>query len=284
MIYIGRHRSISKGIKNTILDSIHNKINTCQIFIGNSRGAALSKLTNIEKNEIKDLVTIKKFKLLCHLKYLYNLSKEFDIKAWHIRTILQELKLANEIGALIGVVHMGKAVLLEKNTATKNFIKAVKYICKYLEDNKMVIKLGLETSVSAGTELFGNKEDYSKMFNSFTNKEKTHLCCVIDTCHVFSSGENLNEEDNKYLPYIKKNIGLKYIGLIHLNNSKVPCGKKVDRHALLKDKKAFIDYNVILKWCKFGVDNKIPVILETPESTLDTPIKLVKLFSNKKKR
>ena len=279
MLYISRHMSISKGIKNTILNTIQNKLMTCQIFIGNSRGAGFSKLTNIEKNEIKDLVTTKKFKLMCHLKYLYNLSKEFDTKAWHIRTILQELKLADEIGALIGVVHMGKAVLLDKKTATKNFIIAVKYICKFLEDNKMTIKLGLETSVSAGTELFGNKEDYCKMFNAFTNKEKKHLSVVIDTAHIFSSGENLNKEDNKYLPYIKKNIGLKYIGLIHLNNSKVPCGKKVDRHAILNDKMAYIEYKILLKWCKFGVDNNIPVILETPESTLDTPIKLVKYFS-----
>ena len=85
---------------------------------------------------------------------------------------------------------------------------------------------------------------------------------MIDSGHLFAAGHNLIEDSDKIFRYIKKNIGLKYIGLIHLNDSKNYCGKRVDRHQ--KIGKGYIGYKTLLKWTQFGYNNNIPVILETP--------------------
>jgi deoxyribonuclease-4 len=162
---------------------------------------------------------------------------------------------------------MGKMVKLNKETAGTNFITSVKHITKFIKDNNLSIKLACETSAAQGTEMFYQVEEFCQMFNSFTNEEKKHLSVVIDTCHIFSSGVQLNTETDKYIKYIKKHIGLQYIQVIHLNGSKVKCGQKKDRHSNLNE--GFIEYEILKKWTKFGLDNNIMIICETPNNDDD---------------
>lgn len=259
--------AVSKGIVSAIQTSIDNGLYTTQIFVGPPQSAVLSKIKEEDKVSIKEIIEKNNFHLQCHLKYIYNFSKEFNIEEWHLKTVLKELKLADDIGALIGVIHMGKSVKLEKEVAIDNFIKSVKYICAYLKRENLKIKLALETSCGAGTEMFSKIEDFAIMFNSFTNDEKKYLSIVIDTCHSFVAGHDLINEFDKFINYIKKNIGIKYIGLIHLNDSKIKLGGKVDRHESIS--KGFIGEAPLVKIAKFAADNKIDIVLETPTTTLE---------------
>jgi deoxyribonuclease-4 len=267
MIYLGRHMGVSKGIINAIQTSIDNGLYTCQIFVGSPQSAVLSKIPEEDKIVIKEIILKNGFHLQSHFKYIYNFSNNCDPKQWQLQTIKKELKLADEIGALTGVIHMGKAVKLDKEKAIDNFIKSVKHICNYIKTEKLKIKLALETSVGAGSEMFSRIEDFAEMFNSFTIDEKKYLKVCIDTAHVFSAGHDLINEGDKFINYIKKNIGIKYIGLIHLNDSKIKLGGKVDRHESLGF--GYIGYNPLEKIAKFAADNKIDIILETPTTTLE---------------
>ena len=279
MIYIGKHLSIKDGIAKTIQKSIDNDLYTTQIFIGNPQGTALSKITEKEKTNIISIIKDNNFRLIIHSKYILNFSKEFGINEWHLKTFIEELELSNSINAECLVIHMGKSVKLGLDEAKSNFINSIKYFCKYIKENNLNVKIGLETAASQGTELFGNKKDFCDMFNLFTIEEKKCLNCIVDTAHIFSSGENLNNNIDEYLKYISKNIGKKYIGAFHLNGSKVECGAKKDRHSDLKT--GFINYDVLLKVAEFGVTNNIPIILETPSDSLNEAKDLVKYFSSK---
>ena len=254
--------SVSKGIVHAIQQSLDNNLYTTQVFIGNPQGTALSKITDEDKRCIKEIIKTNAFHLQVHNKYIYNFGKNYDPSEWHIKTILKELKLADDIGALTGIIHMGKAVGLEKQIAIDNFVKSIKYICNYLKNNDLKIKLGLETSCGSGTELFYKIEDFAHMFNLFTVDEKKHLNVVIDTCHSFVAGHDLVNDSDKFIKYIKKHIGIKYIGLIHLTIVKLNLGGKVDRHA--KISQGFIGEVALVKIAKFAANNNIDIILETP--------------------
>lgn len=178
---------------------------------------------------------------------------------------MKELQLADDIGSLSLVIHMGKAVKLSKEKATDNFIKSVKYICNFIKSNKLKVFLLLETSCNQGTELFGNIEEFAKMFNSFTADEKKHLKVCLDTAHIYTAGHDLVNETDQFINYIKKNIGVKHIGLIHLNDSKTELGAKVDRHASISH--GFIGEAPLIKIAKFAAKNNIDIILETPTSS-----------------
>ncbi len=281
--YIGRHLSVAKiGVMGVIKNSIENGLLTAQIFVGSPQSASLSKFTDQEKNDIKNIIKNTKFKLICHGKYILNLSKDFNENSWTIKTLKEELKLADSIGCINLVIHMGKKTTLTETVANENFINSIKYICKFIKENNLNIKLTLETSASSGTELYGSVEEFCKMFNNFTNEEKKYLNICFDTAHIWAANHDLNNDTDKYLDYIKKNIGYKYIGLIHLNNSKVECGSRIDRHENLKENKGFINYNTLIKWSKWGLDNNIPIILETPNNDNDGIKECIELIKDLK--
>ncbi len=280
-LYIGRHLSVSKiGIIGVIKKSIENRLFTAQVFVGSPQSVALSKFTDDEITEIKQLIQENDFKLVIHFKYILNLSKEFKPNDWTITTLKKELELANSIGAVCGVLHCGKAVKLDKNTANNNFITSIKYITKFIKDNKFNIKLSIETSAASGTELYGSVEEFCNMFNSFSNEEKKYLSVTIDTAHIWAANHDINNKTDNYLNYIKKHLGLKFVDVIHLNNSKVECGSHVDRHQNLNDKDGFIHYDILLKWAKFAIDNNIIVICETPFTDNDGIKECVQLIKD----
>jgi deoxyribonuclease-4 len=267
MIYLGRHLSVSKGIENAIHTSIDNDLYTTQIFVGSPQSAQLSKISDEDKATIKGIIEVTDFHLHIHGKYVYNFAKEFDVEAWHLKTVLKELQLAEDIGALNLVIHMGKSVKLQKDVAIDNFIKSIKYICRFLKTNHLDIKLSLELSSNAGTELFSKIEDFAEMFNSFTNDEKKHLSICIDTCHAFVANHDLVNETDTFLDYITTHIGIQYIGLIHLNDSAAELGSKKDRHANIGN--GFIGKETLIKIAQFAADNNIDIILETPSKDIE---------------
>ena len=54
----------------------------------------------------------------------------------------------------------------------------------------------------------------------------------MDTCHLFASGYDIStsKKFDNVLKDFDSIVGLKYLSGMHLNDSKVECGSKLDRH------------------------------------------------------
>ena len=100
---------------------------------------------------------------------------------------MKELEIADRIGAIGCVIHMGKST---KKEADVNFIKSIKYIAKLIKKNKYKSKLILETPAGQGTEMYVSLEEFASMYNSLTTTEKKYVGICIDTCHVYAAGYN----------------------------------------------------------------------------------------------
>jgi len=93
---------------------------------------------------------------------------------------------------------------------------------------------------------------------------KKHFGICLDTAHLFATGYDIRKEQGLLRLHedIKKTVGLKSIGCIHLNDSKQQCGSKRDHHENLGVGK--IGKQGLINFLKvFGDDNR-PVIMETP--------------------
>jgi deoxyribonuclease IV len=77
----------------------------------------------------------------------------------------------------------------------------------------------LETPAGQGSEVLTNSTDFLEFIQA---QEQPHLKICVDTCHVFSAGENPHE-------YIKK-VPKEQLKLIHFNDSKEGQGCCKDRH------------------------------------------------------
>lgn len=99
-------------------------------------------------------------------------------------------------------------------------------------------------------------------FISKLSTPNSQLGICLDTQHLFASGYNLDTA----LDQFDKFIGLKYLGVVHLNDSKTEFGSRVDRHENLGQGK--IGKDVLQKFVyqltrTYNLAT-IPLILEVP--------------------
>jgi len=149
--------------------------NFIQIFVTNPLGRAsldaLEKYTKIGP-EIKQYATNNLTKIIVHAPYVLNFAKDFYKHSNEIKRILLELRIADKIGAIGCVIHVGKSLKLDINNAVNNMYLSIKYILSVIKDEKLDVKLILETAAGQGTELFVTEEnaldDLANFYHRFT--------------------------------------------------------------------------------------------------------------------
>jgi deoxyribonuclease IV len=216
--------------------------------------------------KLKDFLILNKIKCVIHASYTINLSNNWDKYSWWILEFIEEIKLAKILGAISIVVHLGKQMSLSKEESINNMYTSLLYIYhQTIEEN---IKILLETSSGQGTELCYELPDLALIYRKFSKHINPNIAnrfgICLDTCHIFSAGYNIKNKKMREIYFSEFNelIGLQHIKLIHLNDSKVPCKSKVDRHENLDD--GYIGIKALLIIVKVFEKHNIPIILETP--------------------
>ena len=110
-----------------------------------------------------------------------------------------------------------------------------------------------------GSECGNSLEEMTYLIENINNKEQIGVC--LDTCHLSDSGVDLTNFD-AYLDEFDSNIGINYIGCIHVNDSRNEQGAKKDRHANLGD--GYIGFETIMNIINNKRLSHLPFILETP--------------------
>jgi len=180
------------------------------------------------------------------------------------------------LGALYVVIHIGKQLELSTSEAYDNMYTALLYIhTKTKHYNN--IKILLETSTGQGTEMCFKIDDLAYFYKKFSKninrefRERIKIC--FDTCHVFAAGYCLKTDVSVklFLETFEELIGIRHIYLIHLNDCKVDCGEKRDRHQNIG--KGYIGYKGLKFFFDYFRKLKVPMVLETPNRGYLTEIK-----------
>jgi deoxyribonuclease-4 len=249
---------------------------------GNILQTFLTKNNNTEYKSVSDLYNLKKFldkndmRIVIHSSYTHNLANNWDHHSWWIKNILLEIKYASLMDAYALIIHFGKMKDLPLATAYNNMFSSLVYIHNNTKEYQNV-KILLETTSGQGTEMCYKLEDLAYFYNKIkksNNKElKKRIKICIDTCHIFSAGYDISSINGieLYLHTFDKLIGIKYIKMIHLNDSKVPVGSRKDRHASINN--GFIGGDSLRYVFNYFKYRNIPIILETPDSNYIHEIK-----------
>lgn len=251
--------------------------NLIQVMLTNPKGKEKAKAPQ----QIKELVKYLKdnnMKIVVHSSYIHNFAKNWDPYSWWIKNLELEIELAHKLGAKGIVLHFGKKLDLSKEEAYNNMYTSLMYVHKKTKKYKDV-KILLETPAGEGTVICSTLEDlghfYSKFSKSENKKLKKRIKLCLDTCHIFSAGYDIRTKDDvkKYLESFEKLVGLRYIYLIHLNDSKVELGRKVDRHDNIG--KGYIGKTGLIHMYKYFRKLGVPIVLETPNFGFQTEIKML---------
>jgi apurinic endonuclease APN1 len=275
---IGCHTEFTKSsINETIKKSLEYGMMCNQFFLGSPKTYKrhiVNKEDIIESNKILEKFPMN---IYTHLPYMFNLCGSVKHLAWDgdketddkieniIKYIEYEINILAKLNTNTGaVIHPG---------SNKNIKRALKSIGESInkinfEKKSMLI---LENSAGEGTKLPNSLDEIKEIMSYIKKEKKEHIGICIDTCHIFSSGEyNLSkiEEIDRMFKEFEEKIGIKYLKLIHLNDSKSDFKCKVDRHENIGKGYIWKEKKIL----KYFLDNckkiNIDIVLETDYSDL----------------
>ena len=124
------------------------------------------------------------------------------------------------------------------------------------------VPLLLENSAGSERVIGGRFTDFDAIINELHGDPRLRIC--VDTAHAFAFGYDLARPEglDRMSAEIEASIGFDRVSAIHLNDSKVECGRGLDRHANLGE--GHIGYSGLAGVLNRPWMKNLPVILETP--------------------
>lgn len=273
---IGAHISAAGGVINAPLNAQNFGCECYQFFSRSPKGGKAPKLTEeiikkFKKNNKK--FGFKNFYI--HAPYYINLASEKNnVYYGSISVLREELERGSLLGARYLMTHLGSAKDLNRKDAIDRVCAGIE---KILTDYTGATEFLIEMSAGAG-QIIGDtfEEIYSIIHNTKPIIQKNIGVC-FDTAHAFESGYDLSSAQavKKTFDQFDKIIGLKYLKLIHINDSKTALGSHVDRHEHLGFGKIGLEgFKALVNEPRL---KNIDLILETPtDKGVRKDIKLLK--------
>jgi len=226
---LGAHVSIKGGVDKA---PIYGKEATCdviQIFSKNQMQWAMPPLSKSTIEDFKRNSENYKVKgVSIHASYLLNLSSpDESIRKKSIKDLSSELERADALGIDYVVFHPGAHMGEGEVKGIKTIANSIREVFEITDSKKSMLLI--ETTAGEGTHLCYKFEQIRDIFE-LTRTSRLGVC--FDTCHVFQAGYDIRTPESflKVLEDFDRVIGLKYLKLFHLNDSKREIGMHVDRH------------------------------------------------------
>jgi deoxyribonuclease-4 len=276
MVKIGCHVSAAGGAFNAPKNAEALGCETFQIFTRPPMGGPAPKLTAGIISQFKEALKQYSFDVcVVHCPYFINFgSKEPRIFHGSVSVVTEELKRADSLGAKYVMTHLGSAKDLGQEKA---FSQAKKGLAEVLKKYDGKAEFLLEIAAGSGEVIGDTFEELAELMEPLAKSKNFGGIC-FDTQHAFSSGYDIRTPETITETFKKfdKIIGLKWLKMSHINDSKVDLGGKKDRHDHIGDGK--IGEKGFLALLEFFKKKKLdlPLILETEHDKVETDIKILK--------
>ena len=263
-LIIGSHVgfSASEQLLGSVKEALSYGSNTFMFYTGapqnTKRNPIRSEFTNAAYKLMQEN-GIKLENVVIHAPYIVNLGN-LDNFDFSVSFLKGEIERAATLEIKNVVLHPGASVSFDRKASIESIIEGLNLIL----DNNLDVTICLETMAGKGTEIGINIEELKSIIDGVKFKNKLGVC--LDTCHLWDSGVDLNNFD-AYLSEFDKQIGLNYIKVIHINDSKNELGSRKDRHENIG--LGHIGFDVLIKIIYDERFKNIPKILETPYVTKD---------------
>lgn len=227
---IGAHVSIAGGIDKAPLRAAQEGLETFQCFSRSPQGGPAGKLTDELVAAFRANMKSGSFEsFVIHAPYYINTaSADKRIRTSSIRILREELERGSVLGASYVMYHPGSH---KGRTPEEGLADARNALTDILEGYSGSCRLLIEISAGAGDVIGDTFEDVAAIMRDAKQAHGFGGIC-FDTCHAFASGYDFvtPEKAAAVLRSFDNTIGLKWLKLSHINDSKAPLGDHKDRH------------------------------------------------------
>jgi len=229
---IGIHTSIAGGHRNALETARKLGCNALQIFSANPRqwqGSGSARIPEVDAAAFRARrAELGLGPLVIHANYLINLaSPQPMLRVRSIQAFHDEIVRGMSLGADFLVVHPGTRGEATCAQAVATVIESVKQASKRASLGGM--RILLENTAGMGTCLSSRLEEMAEVLAGL-NGFPVDVC--LDTAHLFASGYDIRSEEGlaATIGQIENTISLERVPVMHINDSKIPLGGRVDRH------------------------------------------------------
>ncbi|MCY9869595.1 deoxyribonuclease IV [Vibrio barjaei] len=265
--FIGAHVSAAGGVDNVPQRANEIGANAFALFTKNQRQWVAKPLTEEVIQRFKSECQKYGFRaeqILPHDSYLINLgAPELDKLEKSRAAFVDEMERCQQLGLTLLNFHPGSHLKkLSESDCLDRIAESINLAHQQVPDVIAVI----ENTAGQGTNLGWRFEHLAHIIDKVEDKSRVGVC--LDTCHTFTAGYDLRTKEacEHTFAEFDRIVGMHYLRAMHLNDSKIPLGGKVDRHhSLGKGEIGWACFEYIMQDQRF---DSIPLILETIEPTI----------------
>ena len=263
-IIIGSHVSMSAPnmLVGSVKEALSYNANTFMFYTGAPQNSARKPVSELKVEEARKLMeenNIDIKNVVVHAPYIINLANAKDEGIYDLskRVLKDEISRTAYIGCKYIVLHPGSHLGFGVEVGLTRIIDALNEILN--ADNSDVVVL-LETMAGKGNEMGSTFEQIAYMIEGIDKKDRIGVC--FDTCHTHDSGYDLITDFDSVLEEFDNVVGLDYLKVIHVNDSKNIRGASKDRHENIG--KGYIGLSTLKYIVNHPKLTNIIKILETP--------------------
>lgn len=263
---LGAHMSIAGGLPRAVDRAKAARCEALQIFT-KSAGQWHARPLPAEEIDLfrRRLAETRIGPVVAHTSYLINLAAALpSLREQSVVSLRDELARAEILGLDGLVMHPGSFTSGTERDGLRLIAEALERLLDERPEGRT--KILLEHTAGQGTNLGHRFEHLAEIIHRLGGTPRVGVC--LDTCHLLTAGYDICTEQGYEQTFrdFDRIVGLARIGAFHLNDSKRPCGSRVDRHEHIgKGCLGLEPFRRLLNDPRF---RNLPMLLETPK--LDT--------------
>jgi deoxyribonuclease-4 len=167
--------------------------------------------------------------VVSHASYLINLATTSPpLREQSIAAFVDELERAHSLGLLGVVIHPGTCTAGTEEDALRLVADAIRTAFKAQPRRKTMVIL--EHTAGQGRTLAYRFEHLAAIIGHMNGSPRIGVC--LDTCHLAASGYDIVSAAGyaETFEAFDRLVGIDRLKVFHGNDSKKPCGSRVDRH------------------------------------------------------
>jgi deoxyribonuclease IV len=257
--------SVAGGVSKAVERAVVHGCEALQIF---SKNASQWKGKPLDPAEVKlfrrriDETGIRP--VVAHASYLINLATTFPLlREQSIAAFVDELDRAEALGLLGVVIHPGTCTAGSEDDALRLIGDAIRAAFKARPRRKTMVLL--EHTAGQGRTLGHRFEHLAAILQQVNGSPRVGIC--LDTCHLVASGYDIVSAAGyeETFAALDRAVGLDRVKVFHGNDSKKPCGSRVDRHEHIGEGCLGIEpFRRLLNDPRFA---GLPILIETEKTS-----------------
>jgi deoxyribonuclease-4 len=227
---IGAHMSVAGGLSRAVDRAVLHGCEALQIFAKNANRWAAPPLDPADVRAFRRRIDETGIRpVVSHASYLINLATTAAaLREQSLAAFLDELDRAEALGLLGVVIHPGTCTAGSEDAALRLIAESIRAVVTARPRRRTMVLL--EHTAGQGRTLGHRFEHLARILEHLDGSPRVGVC--LDTCHLVAAGYDIasGEAYGTTFEALDRIVGLDRVKVFHGNDSKRPCGSRVDRH------------------------------------------------------